>query len=238
MNRKPSATGKKTTPAKATKKAISAAPRRPATPLAEVARAKAQAARVELWTNIISTAAMVGVGVIAFLASYQELRDLCVIAGKSAEHWWSTANLIPIGVDLMLIIASIRLRRKGIPRIARLIARISSLAGLLLSLAGNMIHGWWHNVSPETSANYLLWLTLVVSAVPVASLLACVEMLTHTHKDTPSIIKGKGAKVSQPAVAPAPQVNAHEAAVPVDARPVGWLHTGLARLYQPMGRKA
>lgn len=164
----------------------------------QAVKIKARAARNEQVSNVIQFVSMVGIAVIAFTASYQELRDLCIIAGKSAENWWSTANLIPIGLDLMLIIGSLRLRRKGLTRTARMIARIGSVGGLLLSLAGNVIHGWWHNVSPETSAQYLLILTLVVSAVPVASLLASTEMLTHTHKDVPIT---KRSKASAPATA-------------------------------------
>lgn len=176
---------------------------------AEAAKIKARAARNEQISNVIQFVSMVGIAVIAFTASYQELRDLCIIAGKSAAQWYSTANLIPIGLDLMLIIGSLRLRRKGLTRTARMIARIGSVGGLLLSLAGNVIHGWWHNVSPETSAQYLLILTLVVSAVPVASLLASTEMLTHTHKDVPIT---KRSKASAPAVARRSRSSARKAA--------------------------
>ena len=198
-------------------------------------KARTNEARVERLSSVIQFVSMVGIATIAFVASYQELRDLCIIAGKSAEHLWSTANLIPIGLDLMLVIGSLRLRRKGITRTARIIARIGSVGGLLLSLAGNVIHGWWHNVSPETSANYLLVLTLVVSAVPVASLLASTEMLTHTHKDV-SITKR--AKVSAPVAAPAPVV---PQAIPVHVTPASWQNTvmgNLRALVDPMGRKA
>lgn len=147
----------------------------------------------------LMTLALAGIG---FLGSFQHLRDLGVMAGQSATGWLGTANLTPISVDLMLVIASIQLRRKGITDIARLIARMCSIGGLLISLVGNVLIAW---LELPQGANVLqVTYTLIYAALPVLSLLGAVEMLTHTHKDRPTVSrvasrKPKAAKASQKA---------------------------------------
>lgn len=151
------------------------------------------------WAQAIAQATMIlALALIGFTGSWQHLRDLGVMAGGSAAIWYGTANLTPISVDLMLIIASVQLRRKGISDVSRLIARLCSLSGLLLSIAGNVLVAW---LSLPADANGLrVGYTLIWAAVPVLSLLGAVEMLTHTRKDRPTVSKvAKGAKASQPA---------------------------------------
>lgn len=143
--------------------------------------------------------ALAGIG---FLGSFQHLRDLGILAGGGALTWYGTANLTPISVDLMLIMASIQLRRKGISDVARLIARLCSISGLALSIAGNVLVAW---LSLPADANALrVAYTLVWAAVPVLSLMGAVEMLTHTRKDRPTVSrvasrKPKAAKACAPA---------------------------------------
>lgn len=138
---------------------------------------------------------------IGFLGSFQHLRDLGVMAGQSAEHVWGTANLTPVSVDLMLVIASIQLRRKGITDIARIIARLCSFGGLLISLVGNVLIAWLE--LPEGSNAFKVTYTLIYSAIPVLSLLGAVEMLTHTHRDRHVVGKAVTAK-AKARKAPAP----------------------------------
>lgn len=148
--------------------------------------------------GIAQGAMILALALIGFTGSWQHLRDLGVMAGGSAAIWYGTANLTPISVDLMLIIASVRLRTKGISDVSRLIARLCSLAGLLISIAGNVLVAW---LNLPADANALrIGYTLVWAAVPVLSLLGAVEMLTHTRKDRPTVSRvTKGAKASQPA---------------------------------------
>lgn len=119
--------------------------------------------------------------------SYHHIRDLCTLAG------WDTATAMatPITIDLTLFVASMQLRRTHITGTARVIARLSMLTGLLLSLGANVLHGWL-TASAGLSSFDMGW-RLTLSAVPVAMLLAATEMLTHTHK-TP---KAKSRKARQ-----------------------------------------
>jgi hypothetical protein len=141
---------------------------------------------------------------IGFLGSFQHLRDLGVMAGQRADVAWGTANLTPVSVDLMLVIASIQLRRKGITDIARIIARLCSFGGLLISLVGNVLIAWLE--LPEGSSAFRVTYTLIYSALPVLSLLGAVEMLTHTHRDRHVVSKAvaskaKARKASAPSAA-------------------------------------
>jgi hypothetical protein len=142
---------------------------------------------------------VVALAVIGFAGSWQHLRDLGILAGQAADVWYGTANLTPVSVDLMLIGASIQLRRKKTGRVGRVIARICSLSGLLISIAGNVLVAWLH--LPSDASSLQVAYTLIWSAVPVLSLLGAVEMLTHTRKDLPTRAskpapKAKGANAS------------------------------------------
>lgn len=153
---------------------------------------------IHIAQSVAQGAIVVALAVIGFTGSWQHLRDLGILAGQDASIWYGTANLTPVSVDLMLIGASIQLRRKGTGRVGRMIARACSLSGLLLSVAGNVLVAW---LELPASANALqVGYTLVWSAVPVLSLLGAVEMLTHTRKDLPTATRNpKAAKASQPA---------------------------------------
>lgn len=137
-------------------------------------------------------AMIVALALIGFLGSWQNLRDLGAMAGDSTAHFWSTANLTPISVDLMLVIASIQLRRKGISDVSRLIARLCSISGLAASVAGNVLVAWLR--LPGGADALQVTYTLIWAAMPVLSLLGAVEMLTHTHKDRPTVAKAVARK--------------------------------------------
>lgn len=139
---------------------------------------------------------------IGFLGSFQHLRDLGVMAGQSMTDWYGTANLTPVSVDLMLVIASIQLRRKGITDIARIIARVCSIGGLLISLVGNVLIAWLE--LPEGATALKVTYTLIYSALPVLSLLGAVEMLTHTHRDRHVVGKAVTAKAKARKASQAP----------------------------------
>lgn len=149
---------------------------------------------------------------IGFLGSFQHLRDLGVLAGQSASEPWGPANLTPISVDLMLVIASIQLRRKGITDIARLIARICSFGGLLISLVGNVLIAWLE--LPNGASALQVTYTLIYSALPVLSLLGAVEMLTHTHKDRHVVGKAVTAKAKARNTSQAPARSRSNAKAP------------------------
>lgn len=178
----------------------------------KAAARKAKWDNVKHWAQVLAQGTMIlALAVIGFMGSFQHLRDLGIMAGGTADQWWGTANLAPVSVDLMLIIASVQLRRKGITDVSRLIARLCSLSGLLLSIAGNVLVAWLH--LPATADAVQVTYTLVWAAVPVLSLLGAVEMLTHTRKDRPTVSKvAKAHKTSEapaPAPAPAPWTPTH-----------------------------
>lgn len=177
------------------------ATRKPTQPQLDKATMERQAKRdkaIHLAQAIAQGAIVVALAVIGFTGSWQHLRDLGVLAGQDASIWYGTANLTPISVDLMLIGASIQLRRKGTGRVGRMIARACSLSGLLLSVAGNVLVAWLELPADANSLRVVY--TLVWSAVPVLSLLGAVEMLTHTRKDLPTVSRvAKPTKASQPA---------------------------------------
>lgn len=213
-------TAKKTTTSKTTP---ARAPRKPSPSQEDrkIMERKAKWDKGIRWAQAIAQGAMiVALALIGFTGSWQHLRDLGVMAGGEAGIWYGTANLTPISVDLMLIIASVQLRRKGISDVSRLIARLCSLAGLLLSVAGNVMVAWLR--LPQGADALQVSYTLVWAAVPVLSLLGAVEMLTHTRKDRPTVSKvAKAHKVSEaPSVAP----------VPVLTKPFAWSDTAMAWL--------
>lgn len=178
---------------------------------AEMERTAKRDKRIRIMQGIAQGAMILALALIGFTGSWQHLRDLGVLAGGSASVWYGTANLTPISVDLMLIIASVQLRRKGISDVSRLIARLCSLSGLLLSIAGNVLVAWLH--LPADANGLRIGYTLVWAAVPVLSLLGAVEMLTHTRKDRPTVSKAVGSKAkSANASAPASQRSSRSAA--------------------------
>jgi uncharacterized protein DUF2637 len=130
--------------------------------------------------NVITGAFVLAIAAFALWASFQHLRHLGILLGQDATHWYSPANMIPLTVDCLMFVASIRLRTKGITGTAVWIAQVSMLAGLLVSAAGNVYDGLL--TAPEgITAAQLAW-RLFWNAVPVLALLGATEMLTHTHK--------------------------------------------------------
>ncbi|WP_422733987.1 DUF2637 domain-containing protein [Micromonospora sp. WMMD558] len=124
-----------------------------------------------------TTSAAVVAGVAA-VASYSHMRDL------AAEHGQSPllANLLPISVDGMLIVASAVMaddRADGRP--VRLSARVSFVVGVVASIVANVLAA-----PPDPVAR-------VISAWPALALLLVVEMLS-----------GGPARVSHPRRSAAP----------------------------------
>lgn len=155
---------------------------------------------------------LLAIALIALWASFQHLRHLAILGGQDATHWYSTANAIPVAIDLMMFIASLQLRKGGLTEIAVIIARTCMLGGLLVSLGGNVLEGYL--VAPADLSSFDLGWRLFLSAVPVLALLGSVEMLTHTHKDR-KVIKRRGSKNA--ASAPARSRSASTQAAPVTA---------------------
>lgn len=130
--------------------------------------------------NVITFLAVAGIAVVATVVSFGHIRDLAVLAGQDATYWYSGANLTPVTVDLLMIIASFKLREVGATRLTRLISRIAMLIGLAASLAGNVGSAFMLHQGEN-----LLWLKVSVAGWPVIPLLLATEMLTHVHKDAP-----------------------------------------------------
>lgn len=218
-------TAKKTTTSRKATTSSKATPARTRKPTPSQADRKAMERKAK-WDKAIRRAQAIAQGamivalaVIGFMGSFQHLRDLGIMAGGTDETWWGTANLAPISVDLMLIIASIQLRRKGISDVSRLIARLCSLAGLALSIAGNVLVAWLH--LPMGADSLRVTYTLIWAAVPVLSLLGAVEMLTHTRKDRPTVSRVTKAHKASEVSIPVP---------PIRTRTASWADTALARL--------
>lgn len=99
---------------------------------------------------------------VAAVASYSHMRDLAGDHGQSAL----LANLLPISVDGMLVVASAVMaddRASGRP--ARLSARVSFVVGVAASIVANVLAA-----QPDLVAR-------VISAWPALALLLVVEML-------------------------------------------------------------
>ncbi len=175
--------------------------KRQLTGAAKAAHAKAQEAakakRSKRFEKIAIFTAVAIIAVIAGQVSYMHLRDLAILAGQDHTYPWSPANTLPITVDLMMIVASFKLRNASASFIARLIARLSMVTGLIVSMAGNVAAQYL--VDPNAD---MLVLRLIVSGWPVVPLLAATEMLTHHRKDVPSLIKRPSSKEAAKAKAP------------------------------------
>lgn len=150
--------------------------------------AKARTDRNAKWLrrirSVITGIAVTVIAGAAAVVSFDHIRDLAILAGQDGRHWYSPASLYPITVDLLMIVASFKLREVGVTRLTRLISRLSMWVGLAASLGGNV--GTAILLSPNGSVN---WLAVGLAAWPVVPLFAATEMLTHTHKDAPVMRK-------------------------------------------------
>lgn len=109
-----------------------------------------------------ATSAAVVAGVAA-IASYSHMRDLAAAHGQSPL----LANLLPVSVDGMLIVASaVMADDRAAGRPARLSARVSFAVGVVASIVANVLAA-----PPDLVAR-------VISAWPALALLLVVEMLT------------------------------------------------------------
>lgn len=120
------------------------------------------------------------IAIVALSASFAHLRDLCILAGQDASHWYSPANSTPLIIDFMMLIASVQLRRIGITGTARFIARVAMTSGLAASVAGNL-GSRWMTLTPGQSTLQTT-IDLAVAVAPALVLWLAVEMLTHTRK--------------------------------------------------------
>lgn len=150
----------------------------------EKAEAKAalqrKAKRHKAFRSWITGAAVAFIATVAAVVSFDHIRDLAILGGQDGTYWYSPASLYPLTVDLLMIVASFKLRETGVTRLTRLISRISMWIGLAASLAGNA--GTAILLSPNGSVN---WLSTILAGWPVIPLFLATEMLTHTHKDAP-----------------------------------------------------
>lgn len=108
-----------------------------------------------------TTSAAVVAGVAA-IASYSHMRDLAAAHGQGVL----LANLLPVSVDGMLIVASaVTADDRAAGRPVRLSARVSFVVGVAASIVANVLAA-----PPSTVAR-------VISAWPALALLLVVEML-------------------------------------------------------------
>lgn len=139
---------------------------------------------------IITPLVFLAIAAVALSASFSHLRDLCIIAGQDASHWYSPANTTPIVIDFLMLIASVQLRRTGITGTARLIARLCMTGGLLASIAGNLGSAWL--ALPASQPALMTVIDLAVAVTPAVVLWGAVEMLTHTRKTAKAKIRKPG----------------------------------------------
>lgn len=148
---------------------------------AEKRHAKERAERKALWgkriKNVVIFLAVAFLAAVAGVVSYSHIQDLVILAGQDASQWYSPANMLPLTPDVLLVVAAFKGRKAGASRLERLVAKVSMLTGLLMSLAGNVTMEFLQPSSPYTA------LSMVVAGSPVLLLLLAVEMLTHVHKD-------------------------------------------------------
>lgn len=147
-------------------------------------KAEARKDRIERIANTIKAAVIpaffLAIAIASLSGSFAHLRDLCILAGQDAAHWYSPANSTPLIIDFMMLIASVQLRRVGITGTARFIARLCMTGGLVASVAGNLATGWL--ALPAGQSQLMTVIDLAVAVAPAVVLWGSVEMLTHTRK--------------------------------------------------------
>lgn len=132
--------------------------------------------------TIRSAVTWFAVGFIALVSafvSFDHIRDLAILAGRDGTYWYSEASAYPLTVDLLMIVASFKLREVGATRLTRLISRLSMWIGLAASLGGNV------GVELMQQDGQINWLGVGVAGWPVVPLFLATEMLTHIHQDAP-----------------------------------------------------
>lgn len=137
---------------------------------------------IRRWRTVRSVITWSAVGFIALVAawiSFDHIRDLAILAGRDGTYWYSEASAYPLTVDLLMIVASFKLREVGSSRLTRLISRVSMWVGLAASLGGNI------GVELLQVDGKIDWLAVGVAGWPVVPLFLATEMLTHIHQDAP-----------------------------------------------------
>lgn len=118
---------------------------------------------------------MVALLLIAIVESYVQIRGVALHYRRPALN----ANLIPISLDVMGIMAALKSRESGNSGIARVIARVCMWFAIFASLAFNLQAGI---LSSNGLTGFDLAVSLFISAIPALCVLGMSEMLTHTHK--------------------------------------------------------
>lgn len=113
--------------------------------------------------------------VIALTISYFQIREVSLIVGRPALE----ANLLPLIVDIVGIMAALRVREMGITVTARIIARIVMWFAVATSVANNVLHAM---LLGKGEMDFFFWWSIFLSALPALFLLGVSEMLIHTHK--------------------------------------------------------
>ncbi|MEU5939425.1 DUF2637 domain-containing protein [Micromonospora sp. NPDC047548] len=109
---------------------------------------------------------------VAAVASYSHMRDLAAGHGQGVL----LANLLPLSVDGMLIVASVVMADDRVAgRRPRLSAGVSFVVGVAASIAANVLAA-----PPSTVAR-------VISAWPALALLLVVEMLARGPRSAPDV---------------------------------------------------
>lgn len=144
---------------------------------------------------------------IAVVESYVQIRGVALHYRRPILN----ANLIPISLDVMGIMAALKSRESGTTLLARIIARICMWFAIVASLAFNTQSGILN--SSGLLGIDLAW-SLFLSAIPALCVLGMSEMLTHTHKGTTpnrgknGLFGALAARLAKKAVAPKPEFTA------------------------------
>lgn len=148
---------------------------------------------------------IVGVGVAAFVLSYQTLRDLAELAGIAREHSW----LFPVIVDGTILQATVSVMvLSGHTRERRWFSWVLGV-GAVVSVAGNSLHAF------TDGAPLPNWVAAVIAAIaPVALLVDThgVVMLFRAAQRTPAS-EPAAADIAESAPEPDPFTVAESTAV-------------------------
>lgn len=143
-------------------------------------------------TRIARTTSAAVVAGVAAVASYSHMRDLAAAHGQSPL----LANLLPISVDGMLVVASaVMADDRAAGRPVRTWARVSFVVGVAASIVANVLAA-----QPDLVAR-------VISAWPALALLLVVEMLAGKPRSAPAVKSGPEPAAVQPEPVDEPEVD-------------------------------
>lgn len=148
-------------------------------------------------------------------------------ATKFSFVGWS-AVAFAIMPDALMVLSGAKMRQVGITAAQHAVARRSMRIGLMFSLVTNMIAAFMRNAPEMVTPEFVLVGAIAYHGMVVVFLWCASETLLKTRADRKAPKASEAPAVVQASTAaPAPVV---PQAIPVNARPVGWLDTGLAWL--------